>query len=132
MATIKAGITITSNSATATTPGPLTFALSLSNSDDLTVDGRVIAEVEEVTTTASDTQIFTASTTGESYIYLNNISDTNMFVTKAAGSGSAADRFMMLKAGEAAFFPWAGGQDLHLDHGAGSTKKCEYFVFVQA
>ena len=128
MATIKAGITITSNSATATTPGPLTFALSLSNSDDLTVNGRVIAEVEA----SGRPKIFDATTTAESYIYLNNISDTNMFVTKAAGSGSAADRFMMLKAGEAAFFPWAGGQDLHLDHGAGSTKKCEYFVFVQA
>ena len=131
MATIKAGITITSNSATNTTPGPLTFALSLSNSDDLTVNGRVIAEVEEVAASGRP-KIFDATTTGESYIYLNNISDTNMFVTKAAGAGSAADRFMMLKAGEAAFFPWAGGQDLHLDHGAGSTKKCEYFVFVQA
>ena len=131
MATITAGITITSNAATATTPGPLTFALSLSNSDDLTVNGRVIAEVEEVEASGRP-KIFDATTTAESYIYLNNISDTNMFVTKAAGSGSAADRFMMLKAGEAAFFPWAGGQDLHLDHGAGSTKKCEYFVFVQA
>ena len=132
MATIKAGITITSNSATNTTPGPLTFALSLSNSDDLTVNGRVIAEVEEVTTTASDTQIFTASTTGESYIYLNNISDTNIFVTNSSGSGTPSDRFMMLKAGEAAFFPWAGSQDLFLDHGSSGTKKCEYFVFVQA
>ena len=74
MAQIKTQIKITSNSATASTAGPLTFALSLDNTDDLTVDGRVIAEVEEVTTTASDTQIFTASTTGESYIYLNNIS----------------------------------------------------------
>jgi hypothetical protein len=132
MATITAGITITSNQATASTPGPLTFALSLSNSDNLTVDGRVIAEVEEVTTTASDTQIFTASTTSESYIYLNNISDTNIFVTNSHGSGTPSNRFMMLKPSEAAFFPWAGSQDLFLDHGGAGTKKCEYFVFVQA
>ena len=132
MATISTQIKITSNAATASTPGPLTFALSLDNTDSLTVNGRVIAEVEEVTTTASDTQIFTASTTGESYIYLNNISDTNIFVTNSSGSGTPSDRFMMLKAGEAAFFPWAGSQDLFLDHGSSGTKKCEYFVFVQA
>ena len=57
MATITAGITIKSNAATATTPGPLTFALSLSNSDDLTVNGKVIAEVEEVTTTQANHKI---------------------------------------------------------------------------
>ena len=131
MATVSTQIKITSNAATATTPGPLTFALSLDNTDSLTVDGRVIAEVEEVAASGVP-KIFDATTTAESYIYLNNISDTNMFVTNSSGAGSASDRFMMLKAGEAAFFPWAGGQDLHLDHGAGSTKKCEYFVFVQA
>ena len=131
MAEIKSQIKITSNAATASTAGPLTFALSLDNTDALTVNGRVIAEVEEVAASGVP-KIFDSTTTGESYIYLNNISDTNMFVTKAAGAGSATDRFMMLKAGEAAFFPWAGGQDLHLDHGAGSTKKCEYFIFVQA
>ena len=132
MAQIKTQIKITSNAATASTAGPLTFALSLDNTDDLIVNGRVIAEVEEVTSTASAHKIFDATTTAESYIYLNNISDTNIFACKTAGSGSAADRFMMLKAGEAAFFPWAGGQDLHLDHGAAGTKKCEYFIFVQA
>tara|TARA_R100000388_G_C7132106_1_gene105949 strand:- start:87 stop:482 length:396 start_codon:yes stop_codon:yes gene_type:complete len=131
MAEIKTQIKVTSNQATASTPGPLTFALSLDNTDDLTVNGRVIAEVEEVAASGTP-KIFDSSTTAESYIYLNNISDTNMFVTNSNGAGSAADRFMMLKAGEAAFFPWAGGQDLHLDHGAGSTKKCEYFIFVQA
>ena len=131
MAEIKSQIKITSNAATASTAGPLTFALSLDNTDALTVNGRVIAEVEEVAQ-AGVPKIFDATTTAEAYIYLNNISDTNMFVTKAAGAGSAADRFMMLKAGEAAFFPWAGGQDLHLNHGASGTKKCEYFIFVQA
>jgi len=131
MAEIKTQIKITSNQATASTPGPLTFALSLDNTDDLTVNGKVIAEVEEVAASGVP-KIFDSSTTAEAYVYLNNISDTNMFVTKAAGAGSAADRFMMLKAGEAAFFPWAGGQDLHLDHGSSGTKKCEYFIFLQA
>ena len=132
MATVSTQIKITSNAATATTPGPLTFALSLDNTDALTVDGKVIAEVEEVTTSASAHKIFDATTTAESYIYLNNISDTNIFVCKTSGSGATADRFMMLKPSEAAFFPWAGGQDLHLDHGGAGTKKCEYFIFVQA
>ena len=82
MAQIKTQIKITSNAATASTAGPLTFALSLDNTDDLIVNGRVIAEVEEVTSTASAHKIFDATTTAESYIYLNNISDTNIFVCK--------------------------------------------------
>ena len=131
MATVSTQIKITSNAATATTPGPLTFALSLDNTDTLTVNGRVIAEVEEVAASGVP-KIFDSSTTAEAYVYLNNISDTNMFVTNSSGAGSASDRFMMLKAGEAAFFPWAGSQDLHLDHGGAGTKKCEYFIFVQA
>ena len=132
MATITAGITIKSNAATATTPGPLTFALSLSNSDDLTVDGKVIAEVEEVTTTQANHKIFDASVLGEAYVYLNNISDTSIFLTNSSGADTPSNRFMMLRAGEAAFFPWAGGQDIHLDHGSSGTKKCEYFIFPQA
>jgi len=131
MATVSTQIKITSNAATATTPGPLTFALSLDNTDTLTVNGRVVAEVEEVAASGVP-KIFDSSTTAESYVYLNNISDTNMFVTNSNGAGAAGDRFMMLKAGEAAFFPWAGSQDLHLDHGSADTKKCEYFIFVQA
>ena len=132
MAEIKTQIKITSNQATASTPGPLTFALSLDNTDDLTVNGKVVAEVEEVTTTHGDHKIFDASVLGEAYVYLNNISDTNIFVTNSSGADSAANRFMMLKPGEAAFFPWAGGQDMYLDHGSSGTKKCEYFIFLQA
>jgi hypothetical protein len=136
MAKITSTITITANKSTAVTnPGPLSVALNLTKSDLLDVSGNTYSGTADVTTTHTDSFIYDGSVVGEAYIYLNNISDSTVYVTNA-DAGTDANRFMVLKAGEFAFFPWSPAAttvtDLYLDHSSGGTKKVEYWVFDQA
>ena len=136
MAKITSTITITANKSTAVTnPGPLSVALNLTKSDLLDVSGNTYSGPADVTTTHTDSFIYDGSVVGEAYIYLNNISDSTVYVTNA-DAGTDANRFMVLKAGEFAFFPWSPAAttvtDLYLDHSSGGTKKVEYWVFDQA
>ena len=120
MAVIKPTLTITANMGTASSePGPLSFALSLSASDTLTIGGRVESKVAAVTTTHTDNLIYDASVMGEVYVYINNISDSTVYLCNA-DAGTDANRFMNIRAGEFAFFPWSPAAttvtELYLDH----------------
>ena len=138
MAKITSTITISANKSTAVTnPGPLSVALNLTKSDLLDVGGSTYSGTVDVTTTHTDAFIYDGSVIGEAYIYLNNISDATVYVGKG-DTATDANRFMVLKAGEFAFFPWSPGDasgannDLYLDHSSGGTKKVEYWIFDQA
>ena len=113
--------------------GPLSVALSLSATDSITITKVAEAGTAAVTTTHTDNLIFDASTMNEVYIYLNNVSDTTVYVTNA-DAGTDANRFMALRAGEFAWFPWFAAStgtatDIYLDHSASGTKDVEYWVF---
>ena len=134
MGVIKPTLSLTANARTATTDaGPLSVALSLSATDSITITKVAVAGTAAVTTTHTDNLIFDASTMNEVYIYLNNVSDTTVYVTNA-DAGTDANRFMALRAGEFAWFPWFAAStgtatDIYLDHSASGTKDVEYWVF---
>ena len=134
MGVIKPTLSLTANARTATTDaGPLSVALSLSATDSITITKVAEAGTAAVTTTHTDNLIFDASTMNEVYIYLNNVSDTTVYVTNA-DAGTDANRFMALRAGEFAWFPWFAAStgtatDIYLDHSASGTKDVEYWVF---
>ena len=136
MATITPTLSLTSNASTASTPGPLSVALSLSATKATTVNGNVTSKVCGVTTTHTDNLIFDASTTNEAYIYINNTSDEIIYVCNDDAE-TAANRFMALRAGEFAWFPWFAASagtatDIYLDHSGGGTKNVEYWIFEVA
>ena len=134
MGVIKPTLSLTANARTATTDaGPLSVALSLSATDSITITKVAEAGTAAVTTTHTDNLIFDASTMNEVYIYLNNVSDSTVYVTNA-DAGTDANRFMALRAGEFAWFPWFAAStgtatDIYLDHSASGTKDVEYWVF---
>jgi len=128
MATITPTLSITSNASSATTPGPLSFALSLSATKALTVSGPVTSKIEEVTTTHTNHKIFDQSTQEHAYIYVNNTSDREVFLC-SDNADSTGNRFMSVGVGEFAFFPWSGTRDIFLDHTGTGTKNVEYFIF---
>ena len=127
MATITPRIELRSNSTGGPAPtGPLSIGLSLNKSLDTTVGTNVTSGVAAVTTTHTDNKIFDATTTTASYIYLNNTSDTTIFVGSA---GTAGTRFLQLLTGEFAWMPWAGEQDIFLYHAGAGSKNCEFWIF---
>ena len=134
MGVIKPTLTLTANTRSATTDaGPLSVALSLSATNSLTITKVAEAGTASVTSTHTDNLIFDAGTMNEVYIYLNNVSDTTVYVTNA-DAGTDANRFMALRAGEFAWFPWFAAStgtatDIYLDHSASGTKDVEYCVF---
>ena len=134
MGVIKPTLSLTANARTASTDaGPLSVALSLSATDSITITKVAEAGTAAVTTTHTDNLIFDASTMNEVYIYLNNVSDSTVYVTNA-DAGTDANRFMALRAGEFAWFPWFAAStgtatDIYLDHSSGGTKDVEYWVF---
>ena len=134
MGVIKPTLTLTANTRSATTDaGPLSVALSLSATNSLTITKVAEAGTASVTSTHTDNLIFDAGTMNEVYIYLNNVSDTTVYVTNA-DAGTDANRFMALRAGEFAWFPWFAAStgtatDIYLDHSASGTKDVEYWVF---
>ena len=128
MATITPTLNITSNASTATTPGPLSFALSLSATKALTVNGPVTSKIEEVTTTHTSHKIFDQATQGHAYIYVNNTSDREVFLC-SDNADTPGNRFISVGVGEFAFFPWSGTRDIFLDHTGTGVKNVEYFIF---
>ena len=134
MGVIKPTLTLTANTRSATTDaGPLSVALSLSATNSLTITKVAEAGTASVTSTHTDNLIFDAGTMNEVYIYLNNVSDTTVYVTNA-DAGTDANRFMALRAGEFAWFPWFAAStgtatDIYLDHSASGTKDVEYWIF---
>ena len=134
MGVIKPTLTLTAHTRSATTDaGPLSVALSLSATNSLTITKVAEAGTASVTSTHTDNLIFDAGTMNEVYIYLNNVPDTTVYVTNA-DAGTDANRFMALRAGEFAWFPWFAAStgtatDIYLDHSASGTKDVEYWIF---
>lgn len=145
MATISPTLSITANASSATTPGPLSFALSLSATDSLTVD-RVVSETKVINTStvlildgsallAVDSDSGAPGSHG-GFLYLRNItsSDLDIYValapdgtTPVLGSNDDADRTFTLKQNEFAFLPWDCTGDL-IASGEGACT-LEYFFF---
>jgi len=153
---IDVAVTLTSNANTATTnPGPLSVALSLSATDNLSVD-TVEAEIFTIGTGANTTIIdgsalessFTAGTNG-CYVYLKNTmtsgsevicigigdDDLNPAVddgtTDLTRANTASARTFSLKAGEFAFFPYDYTGDLYIDASA-ANQTYEFYRFVRS
>ena len=144
MATITPTLTLTSNASGATTPGPLSVALSLSATDSLTVD-TVESKVYSPTTThatlfdgsALDAGSEVAGTNG-GFIYFKNASaaDYDIYIGVEADSASAtalegnadAQRLFTLKQGEFAFFPYDYTMDITVD-AEHNDASLEYWLF---
>ena len=144
---IKPTLTLSANSASATTdPGPLSVSLALSATDKLTVD-TVKSQIIKPTTTAA--LLFDGSTeddggtagTHGGFIYFKNVSasDYDVYIGVGAESMSAtelepatdADRFLTLKQGEFAFFPYDYEMDISVD-AEHNDAELEYWLFNRA
>ena len=149
MATITPTLSLTSNASTASTPGPLSIALSLSATDSLTVD-RVEANIVTLSTdhvllfdgsalAALDADNGTAGLHGM-FIYMKNVtgSDLDIYIgvvddgglTGEINAADAPNRLFTLKDGEFAFFPFDYTRDITVD--AEGAAKLEYFTFNRA
>ena len=149
MATITAGVTVSSNASTASTPGPLSFALSLAASDtlDVTKVETKILDVKGDHTTSEDAGIlwdasdFTASGdagTDGAFVYIRNTSSTaghHIYIghgsATAMQGGANTTRTMTLQGGEFAFLPWDCTQDIVYDANGDYTGILETWVFVR-
>ena len=147
MGVIKPTLTLTANASTATTDaGPMSVALSLSATDTLTVD-HVKSKIFKPTTTHSI--LFDGSAeddggdagTHGGFLYLKNVStsDYDVYIGVGAESMTAtslegatdADRFMTLKQGEFAFFPYDYEMDISVD-AEHADAELEYWLFNRA
>ena len=147
MEIIKPTLTLTANASSATTDaGPMSVALSLSATDSLTVD-HVKSRIFKPTTTAAI--LFDGSTeddggdagTHGGFLYLKNVSaaDYDIYIGVGAESMSAtelepatdADRFLTLKQGEFAFFPYDYEMDISVD-AEHNDAELEYWLFNRA
>ena len=153
MPTITPKLTITSNANTATTPGQLSIALSLSTTQALTVD-RVEAKTHAFADANSHLLLFdgaalggdteTAGTVG-AFIYFKNIGSTgdvyigvqadddtaaNIGAADQADDFSATTRLFTLKPGEFAFMPYDYAMDITGDSSAAA--ELEYFLFERS
>tara|TARA_R100000700_G_scaffold40706_1_gene57293 strand:- start:1713 stop:2156 length:444 start_codon:yes stop_codon:yes gene_type:complete len=143
MATINPSLTITANSSSASTPGPLSFALQLSVTDALSVD-QVKTEIKDVDGThgilldASDFSATAEAGTDGAFVYVKNVtaagSGRNIMIGVAnenLSSDDEADRLFTLQPQEFAWFPWDCSQDIYEDANGSSTNALEYWVFVR-
>lgn len=143
MGVIKPTLTVTANASTATTDaGPLSIALSLSATDSLAVTAvasKIITVSGAHGTIWSESDFTdgaeTAGTDG-GFAYFKNLHTTaNIMI----GHGSATEmsddgdttRFMTLKPGEFAWFPWDFTHDLVYDASAEATNGLECWVFTR-
>jgi len=149
MAVITTTLGITSKAAgtsPASAEGPLSFALSLSATDTLTVD-RAVSEIKAVGDNVTkildgsallgiDTDAGTPGTHG-GFVYMKNItaSDLDIYIgfnvahdtTAATDDPNDADRAFTLKQGEFAFVPWDCTGDITA-RGEGACE-IEYWFF---
>ena len=146
MATLKTTLTLTANASTSSrTPGPLSMPISLSVTDDLTVD---VTTSNHYTTSTSTTLMIDGSAldttspagvapTSGCYIYMKNTDSTDsvMIGFDADGETGALStsrndglRFMTLKPLEFAFFPYDYCGDITVEATA-NTPVIEYWIF---
>jgi len=145
MAVITPTLTLTSNASTAgTDPGPLSVALSLSATDELTVD---TVEASTITVGTSHVTLFDGSAkdigsevagTNGGFIYFKNTSaaDHDVYIGIEADGASAtalegnadAQRLFTLKQNEFAFLPYDYTMDITVD-GENAASTLEYWLF---
>ena len=159
---IKPTITVSANKNSATNnPGPLSVALSLSTADLLSVDN-VQSEIVSITDGGHKILLDGATLSGGDgaggtvggYVYFANVSAASATNFIYIGVGSDADvaqdlsgtdqmddfdndtanaiRFMTLKVGEFAWFPYDYTTRLFIDTNAATAQKLEYWVFDRA
>tara|TARA_R110001592_G_C12576713_1_gene693019 strand:+ start:33 stop:473 length:441 start_codon:yes stop_codon:yes gene_type:complete len=143
MATITSTLTITSNASGASVPGPLSMALSLSDTFSPTVvtvksaKAAVSTSAAALFTDALQAEGDTAGTHG-AFLYLKNSSpaDHDIYIgfevsaatpAEIQGAG-AATRVGTLKQGEFAFFPYDFAGDIMIDS-QDNAAILEYFFF---
>ena len=145
MGVIKPTLTITANAASATTDaGPASVALNLTAKPLSDTATAASLETGVYTTTTSPVKLLDSAKFGiDTYIYLKNqatsTSTANQIyigITEGTqndmGTESGTDdRTLILKAGDFAFFPWAGDQDIYAEGDSG-VQKLEYWVFKQS
>ena len=153
MATITSALTITANDSSHATPGPLSFALNLSQSKAISGLTKVETKIMDITAGSEadathmifDASTFTSSAQVEvdgGYVYLrnmladpsNNTHDVHIGFTAGAkdlATDGNTERLMTLKPGEFAFFPWSMAQDLTADIHTTHTGALEAWVFVK-
>tara|TARA_Y100001963_G_scaffold136564_1_gene199329 strand:- start:4 stop:441 length:438 start_codon:yes stop_codon:yes gene_type:complete len=145
MGVIRPTLTITANAASATTEaGPASIALSLSAKpkDSTATAASLVTGV--YTTTASPVKLLDSAAYGvDTYVYLKNLSTTTssaneIYIGITEGTQNdmgtetdTDDRTMILKAGDFAFFPWSGDQDIYAEGNSG-LQDLEYWVFKQS
>lgn len=143
MATIKPTLTLTANSSSATTPGPLSIALSLSATDSVDVN-QATSKIETVTDTHEvlwahadfEGDGTNAMGVDGGFVYVKNVHASNKI---AIGHGAAGDmnannaalRMMTLLPGEFAWFPWDFTSDLIADADGTATRGLETWVFTR-
>tara|TARA_R100001015_G_C4541837_1_gene105657 strand:- start:176 stop:646 length:471 start_codon:yes stop_codon:yes gene_type:complete len=152
MATITPTFTLTANASTAaSTPGPMSFALSLSATDalDVTKVETKILDVKIDHATSVDAGILwdasdyltpgaASSGTDGGFVYIKNTSSNAaheiMIGTGGAKTLNAAgesQRLMTLKGGEFAFFPWDMALDIIYDANVDQSAILESWLFVR-
>ena len=115
MATLTPTLTLVSTDVT-------TDELSLSTTDTLTISNKVIAP-SRVKTSTGDLTLFASSSYSSSYVYLKNM-DSSIAMDVDFGSTASFN----LAAGEFAFFPWHGSQNIVVVADSG-TPKLEYAIW---
>ena len=149
MATITPTLSLTANASSATTPGPLSIALSLSATDALDVtkvESKILdVKVDHTASTdagilwdASDYTASGAAGTDGAFVYIKNTSTTATHEI-SIGHGSAAHilgaanttRLMTLKGGEFAWFPWDCTADIVYDANGDYRSILETWIFVR-
>jgi len=148
MATIAPTLTLTSNSSSHGTPGPLSIALSLSATNSLTVD-TVEAQTLVFTGSSNHQTIFDGSAKDSGsevaglnggFIYFKNITatDLDIYIGILADGETADDlsingdtaRLFTLKQGEFAWLPYDYTMDIQVDAEGAAT--LEYWLFNRA
>ena len=145
MAVIKPVLTITANAASATSEaGPASIALALSAKPLANTATVVSLETGVYTTTTSPVKLLDSAKFGvDTYVYLKSKAATastanEIYIGITEGTQNdmgtetdTDDRTMILKAGDFAFFPWAGDQDIYAEGNSG-VQDLEYWVFKQS
>ena len=149
MATINPSFSLTANASSASTPGPLSIALSLSATDSLTVTKveTKILDVKSDHTASTDAGVlwdasdYTASGaagTDGAFVYIKNTSTTATHEI-SIGHGSAAHitgaanttRLMTLRGGEFTWLPWDCTSDIVYDANGSYSNVLETWIFVR-
>ena len=117
MATITAGVTISSTDLNNDSAGASSESLSVSLSDALTVLGNHHSYVFATSTTSA--VFLTHGNYSKSYVLLYNTSTTTAETIQIELADGDND-VMILGAGEFAFFPWSATHSLYADAASGT------------